>query len=59
MRPVLITTEFRGIFFGYADDTSGDVDGLGYGFGEGSRRRQLTPPTLKTREMTNAPNSTR
>lgn len=25
MRPVLITTEFRGIFFGYADDTSGDT----------------------------------
>lgn len=24
-RPVLITTEYRGIFFGYADDTSGDT----------------------------------
>ena len=24
LRPVLVTTEFRGIFFGYADDTSGD-----------------------------------
>lgn len=24
MRPVLVTTEFRGVFFGYADDTSGD-----------------------------------
>ena len=24
-RPVLITTEFRGVFFGYADDTSGDT----------------------------------
>ncbi len=23
-RPVLVTTEFRGVFFGYADDTSGD-----------------------------------
>ena len=23
-RPVLITTEFRGVFFGYAEDTSGD-----------------------------------
>ena len=25
MRPVLVTTEFRGVFFGYADDTSGDT----------------------------------
>lgn len=24
-RPVLICTEYRGVFFGYADDTSGDV----------------------------------
>ena len=24
-RPVLITTEFRGVFFGYAKDTSGDT----------------------------------
>ena len=24
LRPVLVTTEFRGIFFGYADDTSGN-----------------------------------
>ncbi len=24
MRPVLVTTEFRGVFFGYAEDTSGD-----------------------------------
>lgn len=24
-RPVLITTEYRGVFFGYADDTTGDV----------------------------------
>ena len=23
--PVLVTTEFRGVFFGYADDTSGDT----------------------------------
>lgn len=23
-RPVLVTTEFRGVFFGYADDTTGD-----------------------------------
>lgn len=23
-RPVLITTEFRGVFFGYADDTRGE-----------------------------------
>jgi hypothetical protein len=23
-RPVLVTTEYRGVFFGYADDTSGD-----------------------------------
>ena len=25
MRPVLITTEFGGVFFGYAEDTSGDT----------------------------------
>ena len=24
-RPVLVTTEFRGVFFGYADETSGDT----------------------------------
>ena len=24
LRPVLVTTEYRGVFFGYADDTSGD-----------------------------------
>lgn len=24
-RPVLITTSYRGVFFGYASDTSGDV----------------------------------
>ena len=24
-RPVLVTTEYRGVFFGYADDTSRDV----------------------------------
>jgi hypothetical protein len=24
LRPVLVTTEFRGVFFGYADDTNGD-----------------------------------
>jgi hypothetical protein len=24
-RPVIICTEFRGVFFGYATDTSGDV----------------------------------
>lgn len=24
-RPVIITTEYRGVFFGYADDTSGDA----------------------------------
>ena len=24
-RPVLVTTEFRGVFFGYATDTTGDV----------------------------------
>lgn len=23
-RPVLVTTEFRGVFFGYAEDTDGD-----------------------------------
>lgn len=24
LRPVLVTTEFRGVIFGYAEDTSGD-----------------------------------
>lgn len=25
MKPVLVTTEFRGVFFGYAEATDGDV----------------------------------
>ena len=25
MRAVLVTTEYRGVFFGYADDTTGDT----------------------------------
>lgn len=25
MRPVIITTEYRGVFFGYAEDTTGDT----------------------------------
>ena len=25
MRPVIITTEYRGVFYGYAEDTSGDT----------------------------------
>jgi len=25
MRPVIVTTEYRGVFFGYAEDTSGDT----------------------------------
>jgi hypothetical protein len=25
MRPVLVTTEYRGVFFGYTEDTSGDT----------------------------------
>lgn len=25
LRPVIVTTSYRGIFFGYAEDTSGDV----------------------------------
>lgn len=25
MRPVIITTEYRGVFFGYAENTSGDT----------------------------------
>ena len=24
-RPILVTTEYHGVFFGYADDTSGDT----------------------------------
>lgn len=24
-RPVIVTTEYRGVFFGYAEDTSGDT----------------------------------
>ena len=27
-RPVIVTTEFRGVFFGYSDDTSGDTIAL-------------------------------
>lgn len=25
MRPVLVTTEYRGVFFGFAEDTSGET----------------------------------
>jgi len=25
MKPYIVTTEFRGVFFGYADDVSGDT----------------------------------
>ena len=25
LRPVLVTTEYRGVFFGYAEDTSGET----------------------------------
>lgn len=25
LRPVIVTTEYRGVFFGYANDTSGDI----------------------------------
>lgn len=25
MRPVIVTTEYRGVFYGYADNTSGDT----------------------------------
>ena len=25
LKPYLVTTEYRGVFFGYADDTSGDT----------------------------------
>jgi len=25
MRPVLVTTEYRGVFYGYAEDTTGDT----------------------------------
>lgn len=24
-RPIIVTTEYRGVFFGYADDTGGDT----------------------------------
>jgi hypothetical protein len=27
-RPVIVTTEYRGVFFGYATDTSGDTIAL-------------------------------
>ena len=32
-RPVLVTTEYRGVFFGYGSG-SGDGDGSGYGYGK-------------------------
>jgi hypothetical protein len=28
-RPVIVCTEYKGVFFGYTDDTSGDVIALG------------------------------
>ncbi|MGL6349118.1 MAG: DUF6948 domain-containing protein, partial [Aeromonas sp.] len=28
LRPVIVTTEYKGVFFGYADDTTGDTINL-------------------------------
>ena len=35
LRPVIVCTEFRGVFYGLAGDTTGDGYGYGYGYGDG------------------------
>lgn len=55
-RPVIICTEFRGVFFGYAADTSGDVIKLTkarmaiyWGTTRGVMELAETGPTSKSR----------
>jgi len=40
-KPVLVTTEFRGVFFGYLKNRDGTGDGTGSGYGDGSDVRVL------------------
>lgn len=55
-RPVIICTEHRGVFFGYATDTSGDVVKLSrakmaiyWGTSKGVMELAHTGPTTKSR----------
>lgn len=55
-RPVIVCTEFRGVFFGYATDTSGDVIHLKsarmaiyWGTERGVMQLAETGPTTKSR----------
>ena len=56
LRPVLICTEYRGVFFGYADDTSGDTIHLKdarmaiqWGTDNGVMQLAATGPTEKSK----------
>ena len=56
MRPVLICTEYRGVFFGYCEDTSGDIVHLKnarmaiyWGTTKGVAELAATGPTGKSR----------
>lgn len=55
-RPVIVCTEYRGVFFGYADDTSGDIIHLKgakmaiyWGTTRGVMELAHTGPTSKSR----------
>ncbi len=55
-RPVIVCTEYRGVFFGYASDTSGDVIKLSrakmaicWGTSKGVMELASTGPTGKSR----------
>lgn len=55
-RPVIVCTEYRGVFFGYAKDTSGDVIKLSrakmaiyWGTTKGVLELASTGPTTKSR----------
>lgn len=56
LRPVIVCTEYKGVFFGYADDTSGDVIHLKecrmaiyFGTSQGVMQLAATGPTSTTK----------
>lgn len=56
LRPVIVCTEFKGVFFGYAADTSGDVIHLGqarmaiyWGTTKGVMQLAATGPTATSK----------
>jgi hypothetical protein len=61
MRPVIVCTEYRGVFFGYAEDTSGDSIVLErarmaivWGTSRGVMELAETGPTVKSKMSASA-----